>query len=54
MIVYKPDFRQKIAESWPSSIGDSVAGEDWNWKPQFDIDAMTNIMIEELKLKYNG
>lgn len=51
-IVYKPDFRQKIAESWPSSIDDSVAEADWNWKPQFDIDVMTNIMIEELKLKY--
>lgn len=51
-IVYKPDFRQKIAESWPSSIDDSTARADWNWKPQFDIDAMTNIMIEELKLKY--
>lgn len=51
-IVYKPDFRQKIAESWPSSIDDSVARTDWNWKPQFDIDAMTSTMIEELKLKY--
>jgi nucleoside-diphosphate-sugar epimerase len=51
-ILYKPDFRQKIAESWPSSIDDSTARADWNWKPQFDIDAMTTIMIEELKLKY--
>jgi threonine 3-dehydrogenase len=51
-ILYKPDFRQKIAESWPSSIDDSSARADWNWKPQFDIDAMTRVMIEELKLKY--
>jgi threonine 3-dehydrogenase len=51
-IVYKPDFRQRIAESWPSSIDDSSARADWNWKPQFDIDAMTSVMIEELKLKY--
>ncbi|WP_073370760.1 NAD-dependent epimerase/dehydratase family protein [Flavobacterium fluvii] len=51
-IVYQPDFRQKIAESWPSSIDDSVARADWNWKPKFDIDAMTNVMIDELKLKY--
>jgi threonine 3-dehydrogenase len=51
-IEYQPDFRQKIAESWPSSIDDSSARDDWNWKLQFDIDAMTNVMIEELKLKY--
>jgi nucleoside-diphosphate-sugar epimerase len=51
-IAYKPDFRQKIAESWPSSIDDSSARADWNWKPQFDIDAMTSVMIEELELKY--
>lgn len=53
-IEYKPDFRQKIAESWPSSIDDSAARADWNWKPQFDIDAMTQIMIEQLKLKYTA
>jgi len=53
-IVYKPDFRQKIAESWPFSIDDSVARADWNWKPQFDIDGMTNIMIKELKLQYTA
>ena len=51
-IEYKPDFRQKIAESWPSSIDDASARADWNWKPQFDIDEMTKVMIEELKLKY--
>lgn len=51
-IVYKPDFRQKIAESWPSSIDDASATADWKWKPQFDIDTMTSVMIEELKLKY--
>jgi nucleoside-diphosphate-sugar epimerase len=51
-IFYKPDFRQKIAESWPSSIDDSMARNDWNWKPQFDINALTNVMIEELEKKY--
>ena len=49
--LYKPDFRQKIASSWPSSIDDSVAKKDWNWNPLFGIDEMTKIMIEELKLK---
>jgi threonine 3-dehydrogenase len=49
--IYTPDFRQKIAESWPSSIDDSYAQIDWNWRPSFDIDAMTETMIKELKLK---
>ena len=49
--LYKPDFRQKIASCWPSSIDDSVAKKDWNWNPLFGIDEMTKIMIEELKLK---
>jgi len=49
--IYKPDFRQEIADSWPSSIDDSFARKDWNWKPCFDIDKMTKSMIHELKLK---
>ncbi|MDH7913586.1 NAD-dependent epimerase/dehydratase family protein [Winogradskyella sp. SYSU M77433] len=52
-ISYNPDFRQAIADSWPSSIDDSVAREDWNWQHDFDLDAMTKVMLEELKKKYN-
>ena len=48
-ISYKPDFRQKIADSWPASIEDSYAREDWNWKHKFDLDAMTIEMLEHLK-----
>lgn len=47
-ISYKPDFRQAIADSWPSSIDDSKAREDWGWKYTFDLDAMTKIMIDNL------
>lgn len=47
-IEYKPDFRQKIAESWPSSIDDSVARKDWGWSPDYDIASMTKDMIEKL------
>lgn len=43
-INYKPDFRQKIADSWPSSIDDSRARADWGWKHQFELDDMTKIM----------
>ncbi len=51
-ISYKPDFRQAIADSWPSSIDDSVARQDWNWQHSFDLDAMTEVMLRELKKKY--
>ncbi|WP_224489557.1 NAD-dependent epimerase/dehydratase family protein [Robertkochia flava] len=47
-IAYSPDFRQNIAASWPDSIDDSVAREDWNWKPEFDLDAMTKDILENL------
>ncbi len=45
-ITYEPDFRQNIAESWPSSIDDSSAREDWGWTHDFDLDKMTTTMLE--------
>jgi nucleoside-diphosphate-sugar epimerase len=50
-INYKPDFRQQIADTWPSSIDDSSAANDWGWKPKYDLEAMTESMIKNLKLK---
>lgn len=50
-ITYKPDFRQKIADSWPSSIDDSRARDDWGWQHEFDMDKMTRVMLENLKEK---
>ncbi|MEN9457847.1 MAG: hypothetical protein RL135_421, partial [Bacteroidota bacterium] len=47
-ISYKPDFRQAIADSWPQSINDAEAREHWGWKPDFDLDAMTKVMLENL------
>jgi nucleoside-diphosphate-sugar epimerase len=49
---YKPDFRQKIADSWPMSIDDSVARTEWGWKPTYDLNAMTRDMIEKLGKKF--
>jgi nucleoside-diphosphate-sugar epimerase len=46
---YEPDFRQAIADSWPSSIDDTNAREDWNWKTEFDLKLTTNEMIRNLK-----
>jgi nucleoside-diphosphate-sugar epimerase len=48
-ITYQPDFRQKIADSWPASIDDSSAREDWGWHHQFDLQKITNEMLENLK-----
>ena len=48
-ISYKPDYRQQIAESWPQSIDDSVAGNDWGWKAAYDLAAMSKDMFANLK-----
>ncbi len=49
---YKPDFRQEIADSWPRTIDDSAAREEWGWEPQYDLAAMTADMLEKLGRKY--
>jgi len=48
-VTYEPDFRQKIADSWPNSIDDSSARREWGWKPQWDLDSMTKDMIKHLQ-----
>ncbi|AIN73128.1 Nucleoside-diphosphate-sugar epimerase [Flavobacterium psychrophilum DSM 3660] len=48
-IDYEPDFRQKIADSWPASIDDNEARKDWGWKNDFDMKNMTVEMISKLK-----
>ena len=45
---YEPDFRQKIADSWPASIDDSSARQDWGWKNDFDLTTMTEDMFKNL------
>jgi nucleoside-diphosphate-sugar epimerase len=49
---YKPDFRQKIADSWPMSIDDSAARKDWNWKPDYDLATMSKEMISKLSKRF--
>lgn len=48
-ITYSPDFRQKIADTWPDAIDDSLARKDWNWSPEFDLVATTNEMLLQLQ-----
>lgn len=44
-------IKQAIADSWPSSLDDTVAREEWGWSPDYDISKMTEDMIEKLKIK---
>ncbi len=57
---YVPDFkmvydidplRQAIAESWPNSLDDSCAREEWGWRPEYDLDAMTRDMLDKIREK---
>ena len=48
-ITYEPDFRQAIADSWPESIDDTSARDDWGWKHQYNLEAMTKIMLDNLR-----
>lgn len=47
-ISYNPDYRQAIADSWPNSIDDSAAREQWGWQHDYDLETMTKSMLENL------
>lgn len=47
-IYYEPDYRQKIADSWPISIDDTPARNDWNWNPDYDLEKTVTVMLEHL------
>lgn len=48
VITYAPDYRQAIADSWPQSINDSVANNDWKWEPKYNLEKMTIDMLNNL------
>lgn len=48
-ISYKPDFRQAIADSWPKSIDDARAKQDWNWQEKYDLPGLVTNMLSNLK-----
>jgi nucleoside-diphosphate-sugar epimerase len=48
---FAPDFRQKIADSWPQSIDDGLARKDWGWKPKYDLAAMAKDMVKQLSAR---
>ena len=45
-------LRQAIAESWPNSLDDTCARQEWGWKPEYDLDAMTQDMLAKLKERF--
>ncbi len=47
-VKYEPDFRQKIADTWPESIDDSAARADWHWQPTYDLEKLVEIMLKQL------
>lgn len=51
---YRPDFRQQIADSWPRTVDDSAAREEWGWSPQYDLPTMVADMLEKLSRKLAG
>ncbi len=54
VVDYQPDFRQAIADSWPRSIDDSVARQEWGWQPAFDLQAMTVDMLDKLRNRHRA
>jgi nucleoside-diphosphate-sugar epimerase len=50
-ISYQPDFRQKIADSWPQSIDDSDARIDWDWQHEFNLETMTKDILYHIQKK---
>lgn len=51
MDYHEDPLRQGIADSWPNSLDDSCAREEWDWKPEYDLEAMTVDMLKNLRVK---
>ena len=51
---YRPDYRQEIADSWPRTIDDRAAREEWGWEPQYDLAAMVEDMLDKLGRRYEA
>ncbi len=52
-VTYAPDYRQQIADSWPRSIDDAAARDEWGWSPKYDLETMTKDMLEELTQRHS-
>jgi nucleoside-diphosphate-sugar epimerase len=50
-VSYAPDFRQAIADTWPQSVDDSTARNDWGFKQNYNLERMSRIMLKEIRDK---
>ena len=53
-VSYSPDYRQQIADTWPRSVDDSAAREEWDWKPEFGLESMVSDMLACLTARYEA
>lgn len=53
-LAYQPDFRQEIADSWPRNVDDTVAKNDWNYRYEYDLEKITNIMLTQINKKLSS
>ena len=53
-ILYEPDSRQAIADSWPKTIDDSAARKEWGWEPSYNLASMTADMLKNLRIRYEA
>ena len=51
---FEPDFRQAIADSWPDSMDDSLARDDWGWRPAYDLPTLVDVMLKGVREKLSG
>lgn len=49
-VTYNPDFRQKIADTWPKRLDDTNARRDWGWKEEYGLEKMAEDMVEKVKI----
>jgi len=53
-VEYDPDFRQEIVDSWPPALDDAPARRDWGWRHEYDLERMTDALIEEITGRTRG
>lgn len=51
-VIFQPDFRQAIAQGWPQSLDDQEARQQWGWKPQYNLAALVQDMLQNIPLHW--
>ena len=53
-VSYAPDYRQQIADTWPRSVDDSAAREEWGWEPEYGLESMVSDMLACLRARHEA